>query len=131
MPWIEQSCANTAATLPFSKQKTISSLRGTHHHNSWLWLYLLPQSFKVGDRAFRDEELVLDPSADRGENTFYANARHTGMERTANCRMAARPAHEAARALYRGAANQKPADMSAKTTTSTSNQDFTEQMLIV
>jgi hypothetical protein len=39
MPWIEQSCANTAATLPFSKQKTISSLRGTHHHNSWLWLY--------------------------------------------------------------------------------------------
>jgi hypothetical protein len=110
MPWIEQSCANTAATLPVSKQKTISSLRGTHNHNSWLWLYLLPQSFKVGDRAFRDEELVLDPSADRGENTFYANARHT------------RPAHEAARALYRGAANQKPADMSAKTTTSTSNQ---------
>jgi hypothetical protein len=53
-----------------------------------------------------------------GENSFYANARHTGMERTANCRMAARPAHEAARALYRGAANQKPADMSAKTTTS-------------
>jgi len=53
------------------------------------------------------------------------------MKRTAICRRAAKPAHEAAMALCWGAAYQKPAETSAKTATSISNQGFTVQMSIV
>jgi len=45
--------------------------------------------------------------------------------------MAARPAHEAARAFVSGSGEPEASGHECKTTTSTSNQDFTVQMLIV